>query len=169
MSDLTTVLRQNREAVDEMLAATQRVSTVWTTPRAAGKWSPAQLVEHVACALEQSAHVVAGRPSDFPRIPRLFRPLLRGFFFDKVLRNERFPGGLTTNRPLDPAAGPASPAAAKVRLEAALGQLVQAAGARNREAGPLTSTVFGRVTLSDYLRFQAIHTRHHSRQLVPPS
>ncbi len=169
MDDTAAALRQNREAVGELLAAAERVSGVWTAPRAAGKWSPAQLVEHVACALEQSAHVIAGRPSNFPRIPALFRPLLRGFFFNKVLKNERFPAGLKTNRPLDPTAGPASPAAAKVRLEAALGQLDQAAGGRGRGEEGVDSTVFGRVTLSDYLRFQAIHTRHHGRQLLPPA
>lgn len=168
MSDLRVVLQQNREAVDELLAAAQRVSPVWTTPRAPGKWSPAQVVEHVACALEQSANVIAGRPSTFPRIPRLVRPLLRRFFFDRILRDERFPGGLKTNRPLDPTAGPVSPAAARERLEAALAQLEQAAGAMGQGEQPLDSTVFGRVTLGDYLRFQAIHTRHHSRQLVPP-
>lgn len=168
MSDLREVLRQNHEAVDELLTAAQRVSPVWTTPRAPGKWSPAQVVEHVACALEQSANVVAGRPSTFPSIPRLVRPLLRGMFFRRILRNERFPGGLRTNRPLDPASGPASPAAAKERLAAALAQLEQAARAQGHGEQQLDSGVFGRVTLGDYLRFQAIHTRHHGRQLVPP-
>lgn len=42
------------------------------------------------------------------------------------------------------------------------------AGAQGHGEQPLDSGVFGRVTLGDYLRFQAIHTRHHSRQLVPP-
>jgi len=168
MPDLAEVLEQNRRAVEDLLAASERVGGVWTTPRAPGKWSPAQVVEHVACALEQSAHVIAGRPAGFPRIPRLFRPLLRVFFFDKILRNEAFPGGLKTNRPLDPAAGPATPGGARGRVEGALRQLEQAAGARGPAAGRIDSTVFGRVTLEDYVRFQAIHTRHHSRQLVPP-
>lgn len=169
MVDLSAVIQENHAAVEDLLGAAQRVSSAWTTPRAPGKWSPAQVVEHVACALEQSAHVVAGRPSGFPRIPRLLRPLLRMFFFDKILRNESFPGGLRTNRPLDPASGPVTPAEARGRVHGALQQLEQAARARGSEAGRLDSTVFGRVTLEDYLRFQAIHTRHHSRQLVPPA
>ncbi len=169
MGDLAEVLQQNRVAVEELLAASERVSTTWTTPRAPGKWSPAQVVEHVACALEQSAHVIAGRPADFPRIPRLLRPLLRVFFFDKILRNGSFPGGLKTNRPLDPASGPATPDEARGRVERALQQLEQAAQDRGANAGRLDSTVFGRVTLEDYVRFQAIHTRHHRRQLVPPA
>jgi len=169
MGEITEGLKQNRAAVEELLVACGRVAPVWTAPRAPGKWSPAQEVEHVACALEQSANVIAGRPSDFPTIPAIFRPLLRGFFFNKIVKNGRFPGGFKTNKPLNPATAPrvapATPAAARPRLEGALEQLEQAARGKGTGETRVNTTSFGWVTLYDYVVFQAIHTRHHCRLL----
>jgi len=165
MNDLAEALRQNRAAVAELLAAAEGAHAEWAQPPAPGKWSPAQLVEHVARALEQSGRVIAGQPSDFPTFPRLVRPVLRGIFFNKVLKRGRFPGGARTNTALDPATGPATPAEARVRLEAALGTLEQAARSRGAGEQRANSTIFGWVPLPDYVMFQAIHTRHHCRRL----
>lgn len=165
MADVAEALRQNRAAVGELLAAAEGAHAVWAQPRAPGKWSPAQLVEHVARALEQSGRAIAGQPTDFPKFPGFLRPLLRGFFFNKVLKSGRFPGGARTNKAFDPATGPATPADARVRVEAALGKLEQAARARGDGEQRVNSTVFGWVTLHDYVMFQAVHTRHHRRQL----
>ncbi len=165
MADVAEALRQNRAAVDELLAAAEGAHAVWAQPRAPGKWSPAQLVEHVARALEQSAHMIAGQPSDFPTFPRLLRPVLRGIFFNKVLKSGRFPGGARTNKALDPATGPATPADARIRLQAALGRLEQAARSRGAGEQRVNSTIFGWVPLHDYVTFQALHTRHHRGQL----
>ena len=63
MPDISAALADNRTAVDEMIAAGEKSESVWTTPRAPDKWSPQQVVEHVALTLEQSANVVAGTPS----------------------------------------------------------------------------------------------------------
>jgi len=63
MADVSTVLAGNRAAVDDLIAAADRTGAAWATPRAPGKWSPSQVVEHVARALEESANVVAGTPS----------------------------------------------------------------------------------------------------------
>ncbi len=52
MSDLGAVLTANREAIDEMLVVAERAEANWTTPRAPGKWSPQQVVEHVAIVHE---------------------------------------------------------------------------------------------------------------------
>lgn len=90
--DLETALADHRAAVAALSAASEQSGDRWLAPPSPGKWSPSQVVEHVARALEESGHVAAGRPSKFP-------------------------------------------------------------------------SIFGRVTVADYARFQACHTRHHLKQM----
>ena len=164
MADAGTVLAANRAAVDDLIAAADRTGAAWTTPRAPGKWSPSQVVEHVARALEESANVVAGTPSKFPTFPTMLRPIVRGLFFNRVLRKGRFPKAKTT-KALDPATGPATPAEARRRLEGALAQFDQACRTRAASGQIITSTLFGAVSVEDYAKFQELHTRHHRAQL----
>jgi hypothetical protein len=164
MVDVSTVLVGNRVAVDDLIAAAGRTGAAWTTPRAPGKWSPSQVVEHVARALEESANVVAGTPSKFPTFPTMLRPIVRGLFFNRVLRKGRFPKAKTT-KALDPATGPATPAEARRRLEGALAQFDQACRTRAASGPIITSTLFGAVSVEDYAKFQELHTRHHRAQL----
>lgn len=163
MADLTSALTANRVAVEDLIAAAERSATVWTTPRAPGKWSPSQVVEHVARSLEESANVAGGRPSKFPTLPAIMRPLTR-YFFNRVLKKSAFPRA-KTNSAMNPAHGPASPQEARVRLEGALTQFETDCNALGARGGPLESTVFGRIPLIDYIRFQELHTRHHMKQI----
>jgi hypothetical protein len=56
-------------AVAEFVAAAAVVATRWTVPRAPGKWSPSQVVEHVARIMEESANVSQVIPPSSPRSP----------------------------------------------------------------------------------------------------
>jgi hypothetical protein len=69
MGDINTALRASREAVDHMIELADKAAAGWATSRAPGKWSPSQIVEHVALSLEESAKVATGRPSRFPKLP----------------------------------------------------------------------------------------------------
>jgi hypothetical protein len=55
-ADVNDVLAANRAAVLHLVAAAERSAATWTTPRATGKWSPSQVVEHVAGGLEEAAN-----------------------------------------------------------------------------------------------------------------
>ena len=46
MADVNDVLAANRAAVLDLVTAAERSAATWTTPRAPGKWSPSQVVEH---------------------------------------------------------------------------------------------------------------------------
>ena len=164
MTAIDTALNDNRTAVHDLLAAGERTGAKFTSPWAPGKWSPSQLIEHVARALEESASVVAGAPSKFPTLPSFLRPVLRGLFFNRVLKKGAFIKA-KTNKPFDPATGPATTIEARVRLEAALAEFDRACRAKAATGGKVASTVFGQVTVEDYARFQALHTRHHRNQL----
>ena len=91
MADIDLPLAGVRTAVAELFAATERAGATWTKPRAPGKWSPSQVVEHVARIMEESANVASGRPSKFPTIPFFLRPIARIVVFKRTLRRNDFP------------------------------------------------------------------------------
>ena len=163
MTDLQEPLGAARAAVDEMLATAAGCAGTWAVPAAPGKWSPAQVVEHVARSYEEAAIDLTGRPSKLPNLPAPLRFVARKFLFERVLANGRFPRA-KTNRAMNPASGPESPAAAATRLSDALGRFAEAC--RSAPNSRVASRVFGTVPLNDYVQFQTIHTRHHRAQII---
>jgi DinB superfamily len=163
-TDVDAAVAENRRAVHELAEAAERTGATWAAPRAPGKWSPSQIVEHVALALEASANEITGKPSGFPTLPAFIRPVARTFFFKRVLRTEAFPKA-KTNKAMDPASGPATLTDARPRLEAALRRFDEACRSCAANDGIVGSRIFGRVTLADYARFTALHTLHHRRQI----
>lgn len=118
MADINVALAASRQAIDQLIVAGEKTGPAWTAPRAPGKWSPSQIVEHVARSLEESANVAAGRRSKFPRLPVVIHRVVRLLLFKRVLKNEGFPKA-KTNKAMDPESGPATPAEGRSRLEAA--------------------------------------------------
>jgi len=164
MDNVNEILAANAAVVNDLIATAEKSASVWMLPRAPGKWSPSQVVEHVARALEESANVVAGAPSKFPTFPTFLRPLVKAFFFNNVLKKKAFPKAKTT-KPLNPSSGPTTPAEARLRLETALTKFDQACRARSASRQSVASTIFGTVSVEDYARFQELHTRHHCKQI----
>jgi hypothetical protein len=82
MADLNTALAASQDAIDQLMVAGERTAAAWTAPRTPGKWSPSQIVEHVARSLEESANMAAGRPSKFPQLPGVVQPIVRGLLFN---------------------------------------------------------------------------------------
>ena len=163
MADVNDVLAANRAAVIDLVAAAERSPATWTTPCAPGKWSPSQVVEHVARGLEEAANVVSGAPL-IPMPPAFLRPLAR-LYFNRILKKGVFPKGWKANKALDTATGQATPAQARVRLEGALARFDQECRGRAASGQHLVSSGFGTVSLEDLVRFSALHTRHHCRQM----
>ena len=164
MADVNEVLAANRAAVLDLVAAAERSAATWTTPSAPGKWSPSQVVEHVARGLEEGANVVSGAPS--LRMPPAFlRPLLRLLFFNRIMKKAAFPKGFKAHKTMNPTSGPATPAQARVRLEGALARFDQECRRRVASGQRVVSTGFGTVSVEDFVRFSALHTRHHCKQM----
>ena len=167
MSNLESQLADNRAAVRDLEALADRSATAWNAPRAPGKWTPAEVVEHVARAMEEGANVIAGRPSKLPTLPSFLRPVVRGLVFNRVVKTGRFLKA-RTNRALTPAttpAAPPTPAEGKARLESALAAFEKECRARVSTGKPVESPVFGVVSVEDYARFNEMHTRHHTMQI----
>ena len=166
MTELETALADNRAAVAELAAAARAVDPgVWNAPRPGGGWAPAQILQHVAIVYEYSRDIVFGTPPG-GSLPRFLRPLLRRFVVDSTLKAGRF-----TRKGRAPAMfqpSPEAPSAAEgiARLEAAVAGFEAAIRSGHPEGRHnVTHPFFGRIPTRDYVRFQAIHTRHHRAQL----
>jgi hypothetical protein len=163
MPDVNEVLAANRATVIDLIAAAERAAATWTTPPAPGKWSPSQVVEHVARGLDEGANVVSGAPS-IP-MPPVFVRLVARLFFYRILKKDAFPKGFKAHKAMNPASGPATPAEARVRLEGAFARFDQECRRRVASGQHVVSTFFGTVSVEDFVRFNAIHTRHHCKQM----
>ena len=164
MPDIDRPLAKLRAAVGELVAAAERAGPSWTKPRAPGKWSPSQVVEHVARIMEESANVASNRPSKFPTIPFLLRPIVRIVVFKRTLRSNEFPKMKAIDA-FVPIAGPATPAQGRDRLQGAVTLFDQACRARAASGQKVASTIFGAVPVADFARFQELHVRHHILQM----
>jgi hypothetical protein len=164
MTHLNTALAASKEAVEQLIVAGEKSGPSWTAPRAPGKWSPSQILEHVARSLEESANMAVGQPSKFPRLPAVVHPLVRGLLFKRVLRKGGFPKA-KTNKAMDPESGPATPAEGRARLEKAHQKFDTACRQLATSGKRIRTTIFGTVPVEDYVRFMEIHTRHHGQQI----
>ena len=168
-ADIDALIASNRQAVDELYRTAEAAAAEgrWTTPRAEGKWSPQQVVEHVAISLEEAGNVIAGRPTKLPTLPALFRPI-GGVLFRRILKKGGFPK-VKTPSSMDPAkaapAGPATIGEARARLDAGFAAFEKACRERAARGDAVPSKAFGKVRLEDYARFNELHTRHHTKQI----
>ena len=163
MSDLQTRLDAHHQAVEAFLTAARAVPAErWSQPRAAGKWSPGQVAEHLALAYEVNRGVLHGRAPGVAA-PRLLRPLIRKFGLNPVLRRGRFIPGSKSPAVFRPGPSPAAPAVLLERLRAAADAFEQDAAATG--AAIIEHPLFGRLPLVDFVRLQEIHTQHHRGQL----
>ena len=166
MSDLDTAIADNHQAVDEFTGAARAVDpTRWTLPRAEGKWSPAQVVEHVALTYEYS-RAVLNNSAPGPAAPRFLRPLVRRFFVKPVLKRGSFKPNGKAPTMFQPSSSPEGPIDLLVRLETAVRLFENELRASDRSGrSTLDHPFFGAMPVTDYLRLQAIHARHHRAQL----
>lgn len=162
--DISTHVADSQAALDEFLATADAASGHWTTPRAPGKWSPAQVAEHVARSFDQITAMIEGRPHGFPKLPFFLRPIARKLVLTRTLQSGTFPTARTF-KDFNPQEGPTTPAAARERLRKAHQVYLDACHARARLDGKLTSSVFGTVPVGDYMRFSTMHIRHHQKQI----
>jgi hypothetical protein len=96
--------------------------------------------------------------------PAFLRPLLK-LYFNRILKKGVFPNGYKALKAMDPTSGPATPAEARVRLEGAFARFDQECRTRAASGKHIVSSGFGKVPVEDLVRFNALHTRHHCKQM----
>ena len=167
MKNIQDAIRNNQAALRSFLEAAERVPPArWNEPREPGKWSPAQVANHVALGYEISQGFIDGTRKE-PSSPRWLRPIIRFMVRAMILRTGKFMKSKTfTALEPPPAAEPL--VTLGPRLLAASTAFERLAAAEVSAGRPtFDHPVFGRFGVAEYLQFQAYHTRHHQPQLSP--
>lgn len=132
----------------------------------AGKWSPAQIVEHLAIGVLGSAQKFEER-RDRPPMQRRPRSLLQRLAGFSILGLGWYPQGFKAPEGTVPAAG-VTRAVAEAHFREGLARWE----ALERDLLPrrprdlfLRHPRLGDLNLSEWIRFHVIHARHHSRQI----
>src|SRR5579871_4050407 len=91
MPTLDDAIAANRAAGKKFLSTARTVAKEkWAQPVAPGKWSPAQILDHVAVATEVALRAIKGDAS-MGSIPRFLRFLPRTLGFNPTIKSGRFP------------------------------------------------------------------------------
>lgn len=168
---LAALLEDHSAAVDEFFhRAAQVTSARWNTPRADGKWTPAQEVRHVTLAYEAFISELEGGTGLKLVGTPLKRALWRFLGLGSVLLRKRLPRGARSPREIRPPEGPYDQAGLladfrdrSTRFEAIYRDVL----AKNPEKR-VSHPYFGALDLVDALKLAAVHTRHHAAVLPPP-
>ncbi len=168
MSTLDSIITLNHEAVAGVLERARAIPPEkWTVPRAPGKWSPGQVVEHVLKSYEGHRRMAQGL-LPVSSAPRWQQWLARSFFLPGFFKKGDFTQkGLKSPSFILPSGVPPSAEELLARLEAAATGLEQdlvAAEAEGKEE--IIHPFFGAISPAYLLQFVAIHTRHHAPQIV---
>ncbi len=156
------------DAVAGLLATAVAVPEArWKLPRAEGKWSPAETLEHLAVTYDVLQRELDGRGPMKVVTKPWQRLLLRVTVVPRILRRGLFPSGARAPRevrPQMPATG--QRAAIAAFRETSDRFIVSAIAARaNRPGTRLTHAYFGRASLTYSLLLVARHIEHHTKQL----
>ncbi len=158
----------HRTAAADIAAAAERIpDDQWPRARAAEKWSPAEVLEHLNLTYEVLLRELAGGEGMKIRTKWWQRHFLRFTVMPKILRGGSFPARAPAPRELRPAVANPDRAAAIAAFRQRADQFTQAAEAAHRNGAPrtLTHAYFGRASIADAVLFCARHLQHHRAQL----
>jgi hypothetical protein len=141
----------------------------WAAPITEGKWSPAEITEHLIRAYEVLLRELSGGPGMALRTGPLQRVLLRLLLVPRLLRGTPFPLGARAPRETRPVGmiDQQHALARFVNLADQFQAAVQDARARNPRQR-LTHAYFGASPLQDSVVLCARHILHHRQQLPTP-
>lgn len=157
----------HREAMRSYLSAAAAVPEErWLEPLAPGKWSPAEVTEHVRLVYAQLVSELTGGQGVAIRVRWPLRSWIRWIYLGRILRTGEFPAGARSPREARPGEVSADRQAAAQGLETAAESFErELAARRGLPATRLTHHIFGRLSPWTGLLLCTVHTRHHGRQL----
>ena len=161
-------LESNRTAIAKFVSTLLDLSASrWDEPRRTGKWSPAQITEHVAITYERAALFVEGSIAvSGRRPPRFLRPFIRTLIRVTALRTGRFIKSKTPAA-FEPSPRPASQQVLCERLQRA-SRTFEARAREKVNAGIRTfeHPYFGTFGIEEFVRLEMHHVHHHRRQIL---
>lgn len=159
---LRTVVEHRAALAAFLRAAEAWPDETWLVPLGEGKWTPAQVTEHLALAYDALLAELGGGASMRPKVTGVRRVLLRWILLPHILARGTFPVRAVAPREIRPAAEASDRAEALARLRS-LGERFEEelTAARARGGGRLTHPYFGSLPAAGVLRFAAVHLDHH--------
>jgi hypothetical protein len=137
----------------------------WTMPRGAGKWSPAEEVQHLILAYDVLLRELRDGSGMTVLTPPVRRWFLRLALLPWLLAGKPFPRGVRAPREVRPGLpeGTQEDVIARFRDRAAEFVAEISAAREQRPRTRLTHAYLGKLDLHQALRFCAQHIRHHQR------
>lgn len=163
----TAAITAHKDAVEAFLTTARTIPPdAWERPLAGGKWTPAQVAEHLRMTYALVAQQLAGGSGIRVRAPWWLRPVLRWRVLPRILSSGIFPRGARAPREIRPGDGPFDREQTLSALRTSA-TVVEDAIVRAWDGSPIRMThhVFGALDTPTAARLLTVHTQHHTRQL----
>jgi len=160
-------LQHHSEAAAELLRGAGGVAPErWSEPLGVGKWTPAQVVQHLILAYEAMLRELSGGPGMRVRTRRWQRLVLRWTVLPRLLRSGEFPRARAPREtvPADSPTDQGEAMEAFRRRAAEFEEAVRMARSR-RPRATLVHAYFGPMVLRDVVVLCGWHILHHRSQL----
>ena len=158
-------------AADSLARSAERVDPQqWLVPRANGKWTPAQVVDHLSRVYDVVTAEVEGGKGMRLRMTFPQRLFLRLLFLGRILRGGYFPENAPAPYETRPGEGVADQSAAIAEFRARAKTFSEAV-AKARDSGQrvrITHAYFGTAPVDKAMLLCARHIQHHEKQLPSP-
>ena len=135
-------------------------------PAAPGKWSAAELTEHLCLTYDGVLKELGGGPGVRVRVTGFKLLVIRWLVMPRFLGKGFVPPGVRAPREVVPTHPNPDRAAALTRFRNRALEFEQAIAPRLADRkGRVTHPFFGQLTMAQGLRFVEVHLRHHTKQL----
>lgn len=156
--------RLHSEATARLVETVGTVSPErWNRPRGTGKWSPAQVVQHLNLGYEAILREINGGPAMRPRAAWWMQLVFRWTVLPRIMRGGPFPHAKAPRETRPEEVVPDQRQAIAAFLEHSAQFARDLTPDRN---GRLTHPYFGKMRLRDAIVMVARHIEHHRRQLL---
>jgi hypothetical protein len=157
----------HRAAIAAVVADFERiVPSEWEIPLRPGKWSPAEIAQHLTVAYSPALSELAGGAGYARRLSPLLTRVARWVALGGILSGKKFPAGAKSPpeaRPTGPFPPPSEAAARLRSVSEAFERTISEA--HRAGAGRITNAYFGILTAPQALKLVAMHAEHHRKQL----
>jgi hypothetical protein len=163
------VVEEHRTALAAFLDTAETISdAAWREPWAPGKWTRAQVGEHLALSYEAGLRELAtGEPMRM-KLAGLRLKVARWIILPHILFHRSLPLRARSPREVRPPEQVTARKADLLRRMRELGERyeLEMDRARRDGGGSLTHPYFGRLNPVKAMRFVAVHLEHHTRQIA---
>lgn len=168
---LDTLLQDHAHAVHEFLGRAEVIDARrWLTPRAEGKWTPAQETQHIILTYGEFLRQLRESTPCRLRGNAFQRILARLVGLNSILWLKRIPVAVRSPREVrpDPLTTPATELLATLRRRTEDFETSFAYTWMSEPRRRMSHPLFGPLSLDHGIRFVTVHTRHHAAFLPNP-